>query len=889
MKNLKRVLSLALATVMLLGVMVVGSNAAFSDQSSIKYDESVDFMVGLGVISGVGQNQFQPNGTLTRAQAAQLVAMVKAGANKNTIAYYDGNTKFTDVGANHNWAKAAINYCVANGIIAGQTANTYAPDAPLTGVALAKMMLVALGYPATSEKDTETLVGPNWQVNTLRKATAAGLFKDLDSSFVAVKNITREEAAQMMFNALYSDVVEAKTWDMYGNPQYQVQVGKKLITTCFDMVEVKGIVTGNAATGKKGTMLTDITFPNGGGSDSKLTTSSTYALETGLDMIGHDATILVKTDKKGEAVLDADQNVVTYGIVDNATLATSFVTSDKGLEEDLKAAGFSKNAAGSYKNDVSVDSNYQIGTAASLADKTKGKQIVAVSNSNDMTVDYIILVESYLNKVTTVKTTGTGKDAVTTYSFKETAGFGATSKTNDKVNVYEGIAKDDYVIVTKTAADFYNVEKVNAVSSNVNRLNKSGNVLLSVVAGGTTYGPSGVDTTAMATSANKVTAFTGTTTGECILLLDGEGKLIATAEGAASVSFAYVAAVAPESGYDENNMLVNDMPKAMVYFADGTKGAYFVDTTKSDTNGNATDEGAEFVEGFKGVYNVVLGADNKVVITKAAGTTETTSAWAIKKGVSKVDGASNIYTNSDTVVFFVNGEYGKPGFSVTVQTGTANISAVAASKIATAQVGEAVAGNKFVSAMLVNEAPSDGKVEVLYYNGVFSVEQNGSNFTTHYTVYKDGVETTVSYEKVNKDNAVTTPGFCTSGGTNLNMIDSTDEGTNKVKTGATPTAFVGGTLTAGDDYQVTDSTVVLNLVPETTLSLEDILNGDVVITADSRIAVSYTEDPVTHVKTATAVYITAATLKPTTTPTTPPTDGGTTTPGTGEGNGTTTN
>ena len=610
MKNLKRVLSLALATVMLLGVMVVGSNAAFSDQSSIKYDESVDFMVGLGVISGVGQNQFQPNGTLTRAQAAQLVAMVKAGANKNTIAYYDGNTKFTDVGANHNWAKAAINYCVANGIIAGQTANTYAPDAPLTGVALAKMMLVALGYPATSEKDTETLVGPNWQVNTLRKATAAGLFKDLDSSFVAVKNITREEAAQMMFNALYSDVVEAKTWDMYGNPQYQVQVGKKLITTCFDMVEVKGVVTGNAATGQKGTMT------DGTNAAAGLTASSTYALETGLDMIGHNVTILVKTDKNDKAVLDADQNVVTYGIVDNATLTTSFVSSGKGIEEDLKAAGFSKNAAGKYDNGMEnmVSENYVIATQKGAYGEAKGEKIIAISNSNDMTVDYIIRVKSYLNKVSNVKTTGTGKDAVTTYTFAETTEI--KSAKNDQVNVYEGIAKDDFVIITKTGASFYNVEKVNAVNSTVNRLNKSKDVLLSVVAGGTTYGPSGVNAKTVAgNAANKVAEFDSTETGDCILLLDGEGKLIATAEGKKSVSFAYVAAVAPESGYDENNMLVKDMPKAMVYFADGTKGAYFIDTKKSDTNGDADDKGIEFNEDFVGLYNVVLGADNKVVIT----------------------------------------------------------------------------------------------------------------------------------------------------------------------------------------------------------------------------------------------------------------------------------
>ena len=110
MKNLKRALSLALATVMVIGMMVVGASAAFNDQADIDYAEAVDMLVGLGVIDGMGNNTFAPDGTLTRAQADKMVAYVKAGANENTVGYYDGETKFSDVGANHNWAKGSINY-----------------------------------------------------------------------------------------------------------------------------------------------------------------------------------------------------------------------------------------------------------------------------------------------------------------------------------------------------------------------------------------------------------------------------------------------------------------------------------------------------------------------------------------------------------------------------------------------------------------------------------------------------------------------------------------------------------------------------------------------------------------------------------------------------------
>ena len=56
MRNLKRVLSLALASVMLIGMMVVGASAAnyddFSDKDKIVNKEAVSTLVELGVIAG---------------------------------------------------------------------------------------------------------------------------------------------------------------------------------------------------------------------------------------------------------------------------------------------------------------------------------------------------------------------------------------------------------------------------------------------------------------------------------------------------------------------------------------------------------------------------------------------------------------------------------------------------------------------------------------------------------------------------------------------------------------------------------------------------------------------------------------------------------------------
>ena len=232
MKNLKRVLSLALATVRVIGMMVVGANAAFNDQADIQYTEAVDTLVALGVIDGMGGNTFNPDGTLTRAQAAKMVAYVKAGANENTIGYYDGTTKFTDVGTNHAWASGSINYCVANGIIAGMTATTYQPDATLTGAQLSKMLLVALGYVANTTNANEALTGAAWQVNAIRMAQEQGLYKGMASSFSATRAVTREEACQMIYNALTHETLRVMM-TVDGAPVYQSS-GKDLIEVAFD-------------------------------------------------------------------------------------------------------------------------------------------------------------------------------------------------------------------------------------------------------------------------------------------------------------------------------------------------------------------------------------------------------------------------------------------------------------------------------------------------------------------------------------------------------------------------------------------------------------------------------------------------------------------------------
>lgn len=76
MRNLKRALSAALASVMVLGLMVVGASAAsyedFTDKAEIKNSEAVSTMVSLGVISGKEDGSyFDPAGSLSPRRGLQ--------------------------------------------------------------------------------------------------------------------------------------------------------------------------------------------------------------------------------------------------------------------------------------------------------------------------------------------------------------------------------------------------------------------------------------------------------------------------------------------------------------------------------------------------------------------------------------------------------------------------------------------------------------------------------------------------------------------------------------------------------------------------------------------------------------------------------------------------
>ena len=190
MRTLKKTLCLVLCLAMMAGLCVFAS-ADFNDQDKIENEEAVAVLTGIGVINGDDKGNFNPEGTLTRAEAATIITKVLDAADIKVT-----TDKFTDVTADF-WGMPYIAYCVAEGVVAGYGDGTFGPNDKLTGYQWATMLLRALGY---------EIAGETWQIDVAKlvKETkmAAGI------TFDGTKDITRDDAAQMAFNAIKYSVKE---------------------------------------------------------------------------------------------------------------------------------------------------------------------------------------------------------------------------------------------------------------------------------------------------------------------------------------------------------------------------------------------------------------------------------------------------------------------------------------------------------------------------------------------------------------------------------------------------------------------------------------------------------------------------------------------------------
>ena len=456
MKNLKKVLALVLAFAC---AFTMFAGAAFTDQADIKVkSDVVDTLVSLGVIEGFEDGSFQPNGTVTRAQMAKMIYVLRTG-NSDASAYNDDKTSFTDIGS--HWARGYIKYCQSLGIIAGKSNTKFVPNEKVSAQEAAKMLLVTLGYDANKAG----LVGTNWAAKTNALADENGLLEDVNTSFTGP--CPRQYAAQLIYNALDTETVVWRD-DAYTNENY-AGTPNKTIGQKYMGLESKdtGVLAAVSKEDGKDTFRLTV---NGLPSMTKV--EKDYS-----SLLGQEVKVLYKETDKVYGVYATDKNLTVTTLVDDIDDADK--TNGKFK---VNGTEYKTNATGS----ATAEDTIKVYTTADLTDTKLFKKdgtdgvvlksipayetVTLIDNNDDDKIDFGVYTP-----FTFAKVTYKGTDSITLKAMGDTKFAG--SKTgidydlkDDDVTLYDGAKKDDYVLVTEgayTSTGYTNIVKATTVSGKV--------------------------------------------------------------------------------------------------------------------------------------------------------------------------------------------------------------------------------------------------------------------------------------------------------------------------------------------------------------------------------------------------------------------------------------
>jgi len=122
-----------------------------------------------------------------------MIYVLRNGGVDDGAATWKGVVSFED--CKDHWAAGYIAYCEAYGLINGRTETVFDPEAPVTGIELAKMLLTTAGY----KTDAEGFTGTGWEKNVVAEANAVNLFAGV--KFAISEAAPRQWAAVMFKNA----------------------------------------------------------------------------------------------------------------------------------------------------------------------------------------------------------------------------------------------------------------------------------------------------------------------------------------------------------------------------------------------------------------------------------------------------------------------------------------------------------------------------------------------------------------------------------------------------------------------------------------------------------------------------------------------------------------
>lgn len=209
-KRSRKSLSMLLVLSMLLTLAPVTSLAAENTSSEVSYSDvaadawykdAVDYVSEQGLLVGVADGQFGPEQSVTRGMVV-TVMWRQSGAPAN-----DGQSVYTDVPADQ-WYAQAVTWGAENGMVAGMSDTTFAPNDPVTREQLAAFMMrfaeksgedVSIGDGSVLGAYTDADSISDWAMSALVWSVENGVISGMtESTIVPQGQATRAQYAAIL-------------------------------------------------------------------------------------------------------------------------------------------------------------------------------------------------------------------------------------------------------------------------------------------------------------------------------------------------------------------------------------------------------------------------------------------------------------------------------------------------------------------------------------------------------------------------------------------------------------------------------------------------------------------------------------------------------------------
>lgn len=202
----RRFVAVLLSLCLILAFIPVSAMAVeFDDAQGHWAEAAIDRWSDAGVVSGVGNNDFDPEGEMNRAQAASVFSELLQLTDEADI------SGFTDIPDNA-WYAGHIAKCVDAGIMAGMSDTTMEPETTLSREMFFTMFAQAMGIEREETSDVkfnDSAEASSWAVGYINALANRGFISGMgDGSVEPLSDINRASVMALMNQAIVTYAVE---------------------------------------------------------------------------------------------------------------------------------------------------------------------------------------------------------------------------------------------------------------------------------------------------------------------------------------------------------------------------------------------------------------------------------------------------------------------------------------------------------------------------------------------------------------------------------------------------------------------------------------------------------------------------------------------------------